>query len=846
MTKNKTAITMATLLVLTFTISLIALPASNAHTPAWKMETWAYIAAAPNPVGVGQKVFINMWVDKPMPEATVFNDIRRHSYQLNITKPDGQILKQTFDLSDTTGVQFYTYVPDQVGEYSCVFYYPGQVYTWNSTAAERVFTNDVFLPATSKTVTFTVQQDPIPEALSSYPLPTEYWTRPIEGENTDWSTFSSNYLRGAQIIDGAYQKDGLAPNSAHIMWTKPLDDGGVVGGTNTGINGMTYYSGLSYETKFMGTIIMNGRLYYPLSRSNNGAGNGYAVVDLRTGEEIYRSDMSMPSFGQLEWFDSENQHGVIPNGYLWYSSGTTRMIYDSLDGKNLFNITNVPSGTMAYGPNGEILIYSLNVASKSLALWNFTACFPPLTGTSSSMSQYRPVGQIINGSNAYSWNVTTSALRTGSTIRYTITDDVLLFSNIATSYNGRYGTNDPYTMGAISLKPASRGQLLWMTDYAAPQPQNNTVGTTRVYLTTDPINRVILLRDKETLINYGYSLDTGNLLWTTSPLTQVPDWEYFSTSGFTAYGKFYYSGYGGIVYAFDTKDGSILWTYGQGGEGNSTNTGLQTPWGLYPINIGAIADGKIYLFGSEHSPNEPMYKNVYVTCLDANTGDQIWRIKSFANPGSFMAPGFAIADGYMAYLNLYDKQIYVIGKGPSATTVSASPKVSTYGSSVIIEGTVTDIAAGTKQKEQAARFPAGVPAVSDASQSEWMEYVYMQKPRPMSTTGVPIALNVVDANGNYRQIGSTTSDADGFFAFNWKPDIEGQYTVYASFAGSESYWPSHAVTSFAVDAAAPTPSTTEAPAQSVSDMYFVPAVAGIIAAIVVVGLMIILVLRKRS
>ena len=148
MTKNKTTIILATLLFLTFTISLIALPASNAHTPAWKMETWAYIAAAPNPVGVGQKVFINMWVDKRMPEATVFNDIRRHDYQLNITKPDGQMIKQTFDLSDTTGVQFYVYVPDQVGVYSCVFYYPGQVYTWNSTTAERVFTNDVFLPAT--------------------------------------------------------------------------------------------------------------------------------------------------------------------------------------------------------------------------------------------------------------------------------------------------------------------------------------------------------------------------------------------------------------------------------------------------------------------------------------------------------------------------------------------------------------------------------------------------------------------------------------------------------------------------------------------------------------------------
>ena len=32
-------------------------------------------------------------------------------------------------------------------------------------------------------------------------------------------------------------------------------------------------------------------------------------------------------------------------------------------------------------------------------------------------------------------------------------------------------------------------------------------------------------------------------------------------------------------------------------------------------------------------------------------------------------------------------------------------------------------------------------------------------------------------------------------AFNWKPDIEGKYTVSASFGGSESYWPSHAINS---------------------------------------------------
>jgi hypothetical protein len=189
-------------------------------------------------------------------------------------------------------------------------------------------------------------------------------------------------------------------------------------------------------------------------------------------------------------------------------------------------------------------------------------------------------------------------------------------------------------------------------------------------------------------------------------------------------------------------------------------------------------------------------------------------------------------------------QIYSIGKGPSATTVTASPKVSTYGGSVIIEGTVTDISTGTKQKEQAARFPNGVPAVSDASQSAWMEYVYMQKPRPTNATGVQVVLSIVDSNGNYRDIGTTTSN-DGFFAFNWKPDIDGQYTLYASFGGSKAYWPSHAVTSFAVDAAVPTPSPFAEIALPPTEMYIMAGVAAIIVAIAIGFAITIMVLRKR-
>ena len=43
-----------------------------------------------------------------------------------------------------------------------------------------------------------------------------------------------------------------------------------------------------------------------------------------------------------------------------------------------------------------------------------------------------------------------------------------------------------------------------------------------------------------------------------------------------------------------------------------------------------------------------------------------------------------------------------------------------------------------------------------------------------------------------REIGTTTANADGFYSYDWMPDIDGKFAVTATFAGSESYWPSHA------------------------------------------------------
>jgi hypothetical protein len=285
-----------------------------------------------------------------------------------------------------------------------------------------------------------------------------------------------------------------------------------------------------------------------------------------------------------------------------------------------------------------------------------------------------------------------------------------------------------------------------------------------------------------------------------------------------------------------------LWTYGNGGEGNSTLSGFGTPYGRYPTFISVIADGKVYLDTTEHSPNSPLYKGAKLRCINGTDGTEIWTLMDYGN--QMYGGQAAVADGYLTTLNSYDSQIYSIGKGPSAITVTAPDASVELGKSLTIKGTVTDISAGTKQKEQAARFPNGVPAVSDASMGKWMEYVYMQKPRPTDATGVTVLIDVLDSNGNYRNIGKVTSNSDGFFSLNWTPDIAGAYTVYARFEGSESYWPSHAVSAFAVDPAAQVANVQTEQTQALPpfEMYFAVSTVAIIAAIAIVGF---LVIRKR-
>ncbi len=839
--------TLALILMFSMSASLTFLPAASAHSPTWNIVSFAYIFVAPDPVGVNQPASVIMWVDTPMPSATVSNDIRRHDYTLTITKPDGQTETKSWPIvTDTTGVQFSQYIPTQVGVYTLKFNYPAQTYTWSGT-----YQNDTFMAA-SATSTLTVQQQQLPNPITSYPLPTEYWVRPIESQNTDWWTVASNWLRGPYIrfgtsatevtadISGRYTPDGIAPESAHVMWSKPIQDAGVVGGSRVGVPGNTYYMGGSYNVRFAAGIAMYGRLYYQEPYGNSGGGGDYVAVDLKTGKELWRTNVTAgaPSFGYLYDFESGNQHGVLPEGLLF--TNNFARAYDPGTGVlTTMNITNVPSGTEVVGTNGEILRYAVTNAGTAanpnwrLTQWNSSRLFVDSTGMSPAnwysgnvpgncpIIPANPGNRYWNGSTwvtstertaqgyasittpAYDFNISLPLINSGSwsIIRYaTFFNEVMLLQQGSLGVGPRdtgYGAN----ITAVSLKPGSIGQVLW-TRYYQPAPGN----VTRKIIAADTTLGLFVTEDKETLQLTGFSLTDGSQVWTSQHAKAAFDT--LRTTAVAAWGKLFCAGYDGIMYAYNLTNGDLIYTYGNGGAGNSTFEGLGTAYGEFPIFIDVVADGKVILASTEHSPGSPWYKNALYRCIEADTGKELWTIMGWGT-GMYAGGYDLIADGTFVFLNCYDMQLYAIGKGPSAITVDAPMTAVTQGSGMIIRGTVTDISAGTEKDVISRRFPNGVPAVSDASQTGWMEYVYMQKPRPTDATGVDVKITVIDPNSNTHEF-TTTSDSLGAYSLMWTPPVPGKYTVIAQFQGSESYWPSTAETSFGVDQA-PAPVVTQAP-----------------------------------
>ena len=890
------AILIAALLTFSMTASMMLIPNANAHTPRWSIPMYAYINVAPNPVGVGQRVSVDMWLSKVLPGAEPIDNIRWQNYELTITAPDGTKTTQTWAVvSDPTANQDYYFSPTQTGTYTLNFTFPGQVYNWPLSPSffgppsQSPFYNDYYLPCSAST-TLTVQSTEL-TTIPATPLPTQYWTRPIYGENSNWWTISSNWLGtgspgySSGMLGATFQPYDIGSLTSHIMWAKPMQSGGVVGGNNFVIQGDTYAEGSAYVTRYANPIIIDGMLYYTEPLSFAGVAGAMVTqpygptvcVNLQTGQQIW-SSTTVPalSFGYVYDMQDPNEHGVWPpilvatvgGSFLGPAVPVTWMCYDGDTGDFLFNVTNVPAGTALMGPEGEYLIVSLvNLAPTEIVStpfgpmpvqigpnqyylqeWNSSRLWDnEYSGPSTTPSVVPPI-QDGSDPSLLDWNVSVSSLNSLTAtpaIQSAFYNDMAIVEAgiMPNAGNNAFSSPSwtPYIYVGINLNPTSGtiGTQLWKNTVNAPAG-NLTVSYDGADPTADGGAGVFVEYYAETMQFVGYSMSTGQRIW--GPTSTEAPLNFFAMGwngqGPTlAYGKLYTGGMSGIVYCYDLTTGNLLWTYGNGGPGNSTSAGLN--WATnYPTYISAIANGIVYTVTGEHTFETPIYKGALTRAINATTGAEIWTLSA----ATAAATSYALADGYNTFFNGYDNQIYVVGRGPSATTVNVEP----FGNSVVISGTVTDISPGTMQTEQAADFPHGIPCASDASMTQWMGYVYQQQAEPTNFVGVPVTVSVLDSNGNHYNIGIATTDESGFYTLTWTPIIPGNFTVYANFAGSNGYYQSSAETSFYVSPPAPTASPVPVVAAPPTGLYIAEATVAIVVVIIVcVAVLAMLLLRKR-
>jgi hypothetical protein len=869
--RKKIATATTLLLVLSMAGATLLLPLSQAaQFPGTTIPNWAYLEVVPDKIGVGQSVLLVMWIDKPPPTANgIFGD-RWINMTIYLTLPDGSTKTLGPFQSDDAGGYTTTYSPATTGDYSAYMYFPGETLTGSQGNAgypnlNNANVNDTYGAATSNTVHFTVGEETI-SAIAENPLPTDYWQHPIQAFNHYWSSIAGNWLgisavefgnTGNYNFAGNYNPYTQAVMTGHVVWAQQLvpgSAGGQMGGEFGGTGESNYYSGFQYQPKFC-PIIMNGILYYQIMDNYNSLTQGFTAVNLRTGETLWtknynnffaNASQDVLMCGQIYVYKTMNTYGG--QTYLWATrangSSTNLDCFDAATGNFLFTVWGGGGGGAFgrqnfQGTDGSLLQLFVNssrvggVTRQSLTLWNSSKCVNP---TNSQFFNFQQ-----NGNYQYDvgivWSILLpNATSTGDAIPSWVFDDTghstwdpennIMILGAGTGMYSAYGWNPGWLMKiGIDMDDGTQVFLKNQTDqvpFAASMMIPGASNGTYVEYT------------KETFSFSGYSTKTNDRVWGPIVAFTNPLAYYDQTSGVCAYGNLYSWSFGGEVVCLDLKDGHKVWNWSSG------DTGLNTPYGTNPFWIignyeATVADGVFYVeTGHDYGP--PLFSGAKIYAMNATTGEQIWDILNFASGSSL-----PVTYGYMLSFNAYDNQVYCYGKGQTQTTVETST-VYNAPNQLQISGTVTDQSPG----QTCLGIPAaGTPAIDDAYQSRWMEYLYMQSPKPTNATGVPVTLSYIDSNNNTFTIGNTRTDINGQYSYVFTPNIDGPYTIIASFAGSNSYFSSTAQTKMTyMSPATAAPTATQQPA-SMADVYFLPMSIIILVVLAIIAVMLAFVMRRR-
>lgn len=783
-------------------------------TPDYSVDAYAFLSARPLTIGLGQTLLVNVWVT---PGTHVAHYLT--GFKVTITKPDDTTETITLNSYQGDATSWFEYVVDQLGTWKFDFdfpggYWPPGVYTTPPGAVMGGSRNTTFTysqywkpSSTLYTTNVTVQSDMV-SGWPAAPLPVGYWERPVHFENREWYVLLGNYPwdgdgtgypnwpEGTNHYQGNTKYNAFAKASAtsHILWKRLNSIAGMIG-PEAGTDALTT-GGFGAPAP---QLIYAGRVYETRTLTINGVPTSCATCyDLRTGELYY----AIPT--------ADGGRTPTSINYIWGAGlgGTTG---------------EVTGGTAEVSTTVELVDLSGTTLYK----------INPLTGAVTTITG------VLRGTKIGEYVISISG---GRWINWTTRGTSTNFASRIVENRSANGVTSIGTAN-IDWEAGWYGSVGWLGYQAAltgMQIRSQNIYTGQRVSAEDTL---VPYTFSQSIVDHGkiaclclngtvgcWDLATGKRVWTSSVFTAGGyPWGIWGAYSAASYGgNLILCEYAG-VYAFNWTDGSISWVY------QDPSVPFETPYeGLNPFNAGvSIVDGMVYTYNTEHTQSQPITRGWKFHCINATTGEGIWNITTPMNPGA-MADGYTMASGQDGYL-------YVFGAGKSATTVTAGPKTIAQGEQVLIEGTVLD---------QSPAQP-GTPCVSQGSMTTQMEYLHMQQPirgiwGNITMTGVPVTLTAIDPNGNLQDIGQVTTNAYyGTFSKAWTPEIEGTYTIVASFAGDISYGSSSAATAITVGPPPTVAPTIEPePAPDYTGLLYA-IMAAVIVAIVIGIVAIVLVLRKH-
>src|SRR3990172_5870923 len=154
--KKKTMVSLIALaLMISMVASMMMLPPTNgAPLKLLTKQSYAYVGAMPNPIGLGQETLIHLGITDELAVST-------HGWTgltVTVTKPDGTTITLGPFRTDSTGGTGTLFIPDVVGTYYLQSHFPEQRYNWTLYGGASV----LYKASDSEKLALIVQEESVP------------------------------------------------------------------------------------------------------------------------------------------------------------------------------------------------------------------------------------------------------------------------------------------------------------------------------------------------------------------------------------------------------------------------------------------------------------------------------------------------------------------------------------------------------------------------------------------------------------------------------------------------------------------------------------------------------------